>query len=203
MPDQFTLEYAADRSDLAALFGEFAAALEDDQPAAIDVDGETATVAFPPRVSVSVAGTREEAPPTEAIELGLEWDATGERRLGLEPSADDEGAAATAPEGDAPSGAEDDRPAESASSVMPPDAFSSGEQAHPEPDPDHEEASGRRSRFEVYRDRAGEWRWRLVHWNGNIVADSGEGYASRYNATRAARGVMRATADARIEHLEP
>ncbi len=33
--------------------------------------------------------------------------------------------------------------------------------------------------FEVYQDRADEWRWRLVHDNGNIIADSGEGYASR------------------------
>ena len=33
--------------------------------------------------------------------------------------------------------------------------------------------------FEVYTDRAGQWRWRLVHDNGNIIADSGEGYASR------------------------
>lgn len=33
--------------------------------------------------------------------------------------------------------------------------------------------------FEVYEDRAGGWRWRLVHDNGRIVADGGEGYASR------------------------
>jgi hypothetical protein len=33
--------------------------------------------------------------------------------------------------------------------------------------------------FEVYEDRDGKWRWRLVHDNGNIIADSGEGYASR------------------------
>lgn len=33
--------------------------------------------------------------------------------------------------------------------------------------------------FELYEDTAGQWRWRLVHRNGNIIADSGEGYASR------------------------
>jgi uncharacterized protein YegP (UPF0339 family) len=33
--------------------------------------------------------------------------------------------------------------------------------------------------FEVYEDREGKWRWRLVHHNGNIIADSGEGYATR------------------------
>ncbi|MFW6435423.1 MAG: HVO_2922 family protein, partial [Halovenus sp.] len=36
--------------------------------------------------------------------------------------------------------------------------------------------------FEVYEDNAGEYRWRLVHRNGNIIADSGEGYASESGA---------------------
>lgn len=31
-------------------------------------------------------------------------------------------------------------------------------------------------KFQVYRDKAGEWRWRLRAKNGRIVADSGEGY---------------------------
>lgn len=34
-------------------------------------------------------------------------------------------------------------------------------------------------RFELYRDHAGEWRWRLRASNGNVVADSAEGYARR------------------------
>jgi uncharacterized protein YegP (UPF0339 family) len=38
--------------------------------------------------------------------------------------------------------------------------------------------------FEVYRDNAGEYRWRLLHENGNILADSGEGYASRQKVTQ-------------------
>ena len=39
----------------------------------------------------------------------------------------------------------------------------------------------------VYRDKKNTYRWRLMHKNGNIVADSGEGYATRSNAVRAAR----------------
>jgi uncharacterized protein YegP (UPF0339 family) len=38
--------------------------------------------------------------------------------------------------------------------------------------------------IEVYRDEAGEWRWRLRHQNGNILAGSGEGYANRGGARR-------------------
>jgi len=36
--------------------------------------------------------------------------------------------------------------------------------------------------FELYEDAAEEYRWRLRHRNGNIIADSGEGYASESNA---------------------
>lgn len=39
----------------------------------------------------------------------------------------------------------------------------------------------------VYQDKKGAYRWRISHANGNIVADSGEGYATRSNAVRAAR----------------
>lgn len=35
--------------------------------------------------------------------------------------------------------------------------------------------------FEVYVDKAGMWRWTLRHDNGNIIADSAQGYASREN----------------------
>jgi len=30
--------------------------------------------------------------------------------------------------------------------------------------------------FEIYKDKANEWRWRLIADNAKIVADSGEGY---------------------------
>lgn len=39
--------------------------------------------------------------------------------------------------------------------------------------------------FEIYQDTAGEWRWRLLHRNGNVLADGGEGYSRRGNARRA------------------
>jgi uncharacterized protein YegP (UPF0339 family) len=39
--------------------------------------------------------------------------------------------------------------------------------------------SRRSSRFEVYQDRAREWRWRLVTSRGRIIADCGEGYSTQ------------------------
>lgn len=40
--------------------------------------------------------------------------------------------------------------------------------------------------LEVFKDRRGEWRWRLVAGNGEIQAQS-EGYSRRWSATRGAR----------------
>lgn len=40
-------------------------------------------------------------------------------------------------------------------------------------------------RFELYRDAAGEWRWRLRVQNGNIIAESGEGYVNRHDCEHA------------------
>lgn len=34
----------------------------------------------------------------------------------------------------------------------------------------------REPHFEIYRDKADEWRWRLLAANGRTIADSGEGY---------------------------
>ena len=39
--------------------------------------------------------------------------------------------------------------------------------------------------FEIYKDKARKWRWRLVANNGKIVADGGEGYYSKFNVKRA------------------
>lgn len=48
-------------------------------------------------------------------------------------------------------------------------------------------------RFELYRDAAGEWRWRLRVQNGNVIADSGEGYARREDCEHAISLVKRST----------
>ncbi|MFM2381557.1 MAG: hypothetical protein RLZZ76_324 [Candidatus Parcubacteria bacterium] len=39
--------------------------------------------------------------------------------------------------------------------------------------------------FEIYKDKAGHFRWKLIAKNGESVAEGGEGYAER-------RGVMNA-----------
>ncbi len=39
-----------------------------------------------------------------------------------------------------------------------------------------------KAKFQLYKDKAGEFRWRLIHQNGNIIADSGEGYTNKAGA---------------------
>ena len=63
------------------------------------------------------------------------------------------------------------------------------------------DADGERLRatFEVYQDGRGEWRWRLRHRNGNIIADSAEGYSSKISALNAVDTVRSVARDARID----
>jgi len=53
--------------------------------------------------------------------------------------------------------------------------------------------------FELYKDAAGEYRWRLRHENGNIIADSGEGYAGKQGALNGIRSVKENAPDAPID----
>ncbi|WP_101297953.1 HVO_2922 family protein [Halegenticoccus soli] len=52
--------------------------------------------------------------------------------------------------------------------------------------------------FEVYEDGRGEYRWRLRHDNGNIIADGGEGYATRQKAKQGIESVKRNAPDAEV-----
>lgn len=54
------------------------------------------------------------------------------------------------------------------------------------------------ARFEVFRDSDTEWRWRLRHRNGNIIAVSGEGYTRKHNAQKGLRSVVENSPDAEI-----
>lgn len=54
------------------------------------------------------------------------------------------------------------------------------------------------ARFEVFRDRGEEWRWRLRHRNGNVIAISGEGYTRKHNAQKGIRSVIENSSEAEI-----
>ena len=40
------------------------------------------------------------------------------------------------------------------------------------------------AKFEIYKDKAGEFRWRLTHTNGQIIAHSGQGYKAKEDVVK-------------------
>lgn len=54
-------------------------------------------------------------------------------------------------------------------------------------------------KFELYLDKAGDWRWRLKHSNGNILATTSEGYASKAAALKCIQNVKESGAAEVIE----
>nr|WP_254525465.1 amphi-Trp domain-containing protein [Natrinema caseinilyticum] len=183
--DRFALECAYDRDEFAAVLREFATAFEDGRPVRLESDGRTASVTLPERVTAAVATARDPTatPSIAELALELEWD-------------DVEGSSVRI----ADRGATDETAETDGTTVVGVTADTAERSDAGETDPRSE--AERTSRFEVYEDSAGEWRWRLVHWNGNIVADSGEGYVSRSNAERAARSVIRSASTATIERRD-
>lgn len=59
------------------------------------------------------------------------------------------------------------------------------------------------ARFEVFRDQGEEWRWRLRHRNGNVIATSGEGYTRKHNAWKGLRSVMKNAPGAELTEESP
>jgi uncharacterized protein YegP (UPF0339 family) len=54
-------------------------------------------------------------------------------------------------------------------------------------------------KFEIYKDVADKYRWRLKDGNGEKVASSGESFASESNARRAAQNVKDTAPNAKID----
>jgi uncharacterized protein YegP (UPF0339 family) len=55
------------------------------------------------------------------------------------------------------------------------------------------------AKFELYKDAKGEFRWRLIASNGQMIANSGEGYKSKESAKNGIESVKKNAASAAIE----
>ncbi len=55
------------------------------------------------------------------------------------------------------------------------------------------------AKFVIYKDKSSEYRWKLVHTNGQIIANSGEGYKAKANATNGIKSVLENAPGATIE----
>ena len=55
------------------------------------------------------------------------------------------------------------------------------------------------TKFQLYKDRKGEYRWRLRARNGEIIADSNEGYSSKASCKHGIDLVKEQAASAMVE----
>lgn len=168
--------------ETAMLLHELADGLADGTSVELADDEWSVTIDAPAELSVEIElelerETDEDVDSVE-LELELEWETTADEST------------TTAPENDAGEGT-----VESAEATDP--------ERRGESSTDTEITAGGESkslaRFQVFRDRADEWRWRLVHRNGNIIATSGEGYTTRRNAEKGLDSVVANAPGADVE----
>jgi uncharacterized protein YegP (UPF0339 family) len=53
--------------------------------------------------------------------------------------------------------------------------------------------------FELYQDSGKEWRWRLRHDNGRVIAESDEGYVAKADSKAGIEAVKAATRASVVE----
>ena len=53
-------------------------------------------------------------------------------------------------------------------------------------------------KFVLYKDARGEWRWRFLAANGNIICTSSEGYSSKQSAQHSIESVKKGAATAPV-----
>jgi uncharacterized protein YegP (UPF0339 family) len=57
------------------------------------------------------------------------------------------------------------------------------------------------AKFEVYKDKSGDYRWRLRTSNTNVIASSGQGYKSKQGCLDGIESVKKNAADAPVEEV--
>jgi uncharacterized protein YegP (UPF0339 family) len=57
------------------------------------------------------------------------------------------------------------------------------------------------AKFQLYKDKRGEFRWKLIASNGEIIADSAEGYKSKDSAKKGITSVKRNASTAKVEDI--
>jgi len=55
------------------------------------------------------------------------------------------------------------------------------------------------AKFEIYKGKIGDFHWRLTHTNGQVIADSGEGYTTKANALHGLNSVKKNAPEATVE----
>ncbi|WP_226011758.1 amphi-Trp domain-containing protein [Halomicrobium salinisoli] len=198
MSDEPLFEYEAAKTgaEAATLLRELADAFEDGTSIELADGDRSVAVDAPDELSLEVELEREGADVVE-LELEFEWEGTVDEPTAAATEADEEDAAAGG--AGAAADADDDGTATEADAAE-------GAEVAPADSLDAEISAGgdlaSLARFQVFRDRADEWRWRLVHRNGNVIATSGEGYTRRHNAEKGLRSVVENAPGADVEDAD-
>ena len=58
------------------------------------------------------------------------------------------------------------------------------------------------SKFEVYKDKSGEYRWRLRATNGQVIATGGQGFSSKASALSSIESIKRTAHEAATVEAE-
>ena len=179
----FEFEGSGSRAEIAASLRAITAQLSGSGPISLTAGDETVSVQPAESIDfeVEVEQEGEDGERRIELEIELEWPETadgGARSTGGAESIEGESADTEA------LGEADEE--ENETGVVDLEA----EHAPEGPEAEASEAVGSLGTFEVFEDRAGEWRWRLVHRNGNVIATSGEGYTRRRNAEKGLRSVV-------------
>lgn len=58
------------------------------------------------------------------------------------------------------------------------------------------------TKFEIYKDGIGQWRWKFLASNGRIIADSGEGYINKTDCLHGIELVKLEAPEAEIVYVE-
>jgi uncharacterized protein YegP (UPF0339 family) len=72
----------------------------------------------------------------------------------------------------------------------------------PAVEPQETSAVAAAATFEVYKDKSGEYRWRLRMRNTKVIATSGEGYSTKRACEEAIESVKKNAADAPVEEKQ-
>ncbi|WP_225332937.1 amphi-Trp domain-containing protein [Halomicrobium urmianum] len=231
MPGDTPFEYEATRTgaEAATLLRELADAFEDGTSIELAHGDRSVAVDAPEELSLEIELEREAGDGTDALELELEfeWEAAADESVavataerddensgvdeaagageGTVTEADDDGTATEADDdGEAEAAREDATGAGTGDEGATADRDGGGAGAGDSP-PAEITSGGEltsMARFQVFRDRADEWRWRLVHRNGNVIATSGEGYTRRRNAEKGLRSVVANAPGADVEDAD-
>lgn len=174
-----SFETTSSRAHVAAMLHTIADEFDDDETFQVTFEDHSVSLALAESFSFELEIERESSEKDQdeiELEIELEW---------REP---------TVPEDDVESSSADERVHDS----EPDDTSTRETETGAGEDPPQSTARESMGTFQLFEDRAGEWRWRLVHRNGNIIATSGEGYTSKQNAEKGIRSVLRNAPDADV-----